>query len=108
MKAVLSDLIFDRNHAPKRVVLSMRAPEIFAVTSCTSKKRGTKTLESPVSESTWCIAHAGNRRGKVYVLETMKAGPHPRLFSYSWEGRGAASSITSNDTTGLRLEHIGG
>lgn len=108
MQAKLTDLIFDKDHAPKRVTLAMKGPELFAVTSCTSKKRGKKTIESPVSESTWGIAHAGNRSGPGYILKTMKAGSHPKLFSYSWEGTGTAANVTSNDTTTLTLEHIGG
>lgn len=108
MQAKLTDLIFDKDHAPKRVTLAMKGPELFAVTSCTSKKRGKKTIESPVSESTWGIAHAGNRSGPGYILKTMKAGSHPKLFSYSWEGTGTAANVTSNDTTILTLEHIGG
>lgn len=108
MQARLTDLTFDKDHAPKRVTLAMKGPELFAVTSCTSKKRGKKTIESPVSESTWGIAHAGNRSGPGYVLKTLKAGSHPKLFSYSWEGAGTAANVTSNDTTTLTLEHIGG
>jgi hypothetical protein len=108
MKAQLTDLVFDSAHGAKRVKLTMRGPQLFAVTSCTSKKRGKKTIESPVSESTWGIAHSGNRRGKVYVLETMKGGPHPRIFTYTWEGKGTAYNVTSNDTTSLTLEHVGG
>lgn len=108
MQAKLTDLIFDKDHSPKRVTLAMKGPELFAVTSCTTKKRGKKTIESPVSESTWGIAHAGNRSGPGYVLKTMKAGSHPKLFSYSWEGTGTAANVTSNDTTSLTLEHIGG
>ena len=61
-----------------------------------------------MSESTWGIAHAGNRSGPGYILKTMKAGSHPKLFSYSWEGAGTAANVTSNDTTILTLEHIGG
>lgn len=108
MQAKLTDLTFDKDHAPKRVTLFMKGPELFAVTSCTSKKRGKKTIESPVSESTWGISHAGNRSGPGYILKTMKAGSHPKLFSYSWEGKGTAANVTSNDTTTLTLEHIGG
>lgn len=108
MQAKLTDLTFDKDHAPKRVTLAMKGPELFAVTSCTTKKRGKKTIESPVSESTWGIAHAGNRSGPGYVLKTMKAGSHPKLFSYSWEGAGTAANVTSTDTTTLTLEHIGG
>lgn len=108
MLAKLTDLTFDNDNAPKRVTLAMKGPELFAVTSCTSKKRGKKTIESPVSESTWGIAHARNRSGPGYVLQTMKAGSHPKLFSYSWEGNGTAANVTSTDTTTLTLEHVGG
>lgn len=108
MKAKITNLVFDKDHAPKRVTLAMRAPELFAVTSCVSKKRGKKTVESPVSETSWGIAHAGNRSGPGYLLQTMKAGAHPKLFSYSWEGEGTAAGVTSTDTTTLTLEHIGG
>ncbi len=108
MMAKLTDLTFDKDHAPKRVTLAMKGPELFAVTSCTSKKRGKKTIESPVSESTWGIAHARNRSGPGYILQTMKAGSHPKLFSYTWDGTGTAANVTSNDTTKLTLEHIGG
>lgn len=108
MQAKLTDLTFDKDHAPKRVTLAMKGPELFAVTSCTSKKRGKKTIESPVSESTWGIAHARNRAGPGYVLQTMKAGSHPKLFSYTWDGKGTDANVTSTDTTTLTLEHIGG
>jgi hypothetical protein len=108
MQAKLTSLVFDNDHAPKRVTLAMKGPELFAVTSCTSKKRGKKTIESPVSESTWGIAHARNRSGPGYILQTMKAGAHPKLFSYTWEGTGTAANVTSNDTTTLTLEHVGG
>jgi hypothetical protein len=107
MQVRLTDLVFDNEHTPKRVTLAMKGPQLFAVTSCTSKKRGKKTIESPVSESTWGIAHAANRSGPGYLLKTMKAGSHPKLFSYSWEGKGTASGVTSNDTTTLKLEHVG-
>ena len=108
MLAKISSFVFDKDHAPKRVTLAMRAPELFAVTSCVSKKRGKKTVESPVSETSWGIAHAGNRSGPGYLLQTMKAGSHPKLFSYSWDGKGTAAGVTSTDTTTLTLEHIGG
>jgi hypothetical protein len=108
MQVRLTDFIFGKDHAPKRVTLAMKGPELFAVTSCTSKKRGKKTIESPVSESTWGIAHARNRSGPGYILQTMKAGAHPKLFSYTWEGTGTAANVTSNDTTTLTLEHVGG
>jgi hypothetical protein len=108
MQAKLTDLTFDKDFAPKRVTLAMKGPQLFAVTSCTSKKRGKKTIESPVSESTWGIAHARNRSGPGYILQTMKAEAHPKLFSYTWEGTGTAANVTSNDTTTLTLEHVGG
>lgn len=108
MQARLTDLTFVKDHAPKRVTLAMKGPELFAVTSCTSKKRGKKTIESPVSESSWGIAHARNRAGTGYILQTMKAGSHPKLFSYTWDGTGAAANVTASDTTTLVLEHIGG
>jgi hypothetical protein len=83
----------------------LRGPEIFAVTSSTSKKRGTKTRESPVSERSWGVAHQRERRGETFVLQTMKAGVHPRMFSYDWDGKGSDANITANDSTKLVLEH---
>ena len=38
----------------------------------------------------------------------MKAGSHPKIFSYSWEGKGSDQGTTASDTTTLTLEHIGG
>jgi hypothetical protein len=37
----------------------------------------------------------------------MKPGSHPKIFSYTWEGRGSEDGVAASDTTDLVLEHIG-
>lgn len=59
-----------------------------------------------MSESSWGVAHQRERQGKFFVLQTMKAGSHPQIFSYDWDGKGTDANITANDSTKLVLEHI--
>lgn len=79
----LTDLTFNsRTNAPMRVKLEMRAVELFAVISCTSKKRGTKTLEHEAVHITWGIGHNKERHGAVYTIKDMKPGSYPKLFAF--------------------------
>jgi len=107
MEAKMTDMVFQpETHAPLRVTLTLRPPKLVAVTTCTSKKRGTKTMDSPVSDNTWAIAHKAHRKGKFYELKTMKAGTYPRIFNYVWDGKGSEWGTTSSDSTELLLEHL--
>lgn len=104
----LTDMTFNsRTNEPMKVKLEMRAVELFAVISCTSKKRGTKTLEHEAVRITWGISHNKERHGAVYTLKDLKPGSYPKIFSFDWIGEGSASGTKASDRTTLILEHIG-
>lgn len=105
----LTDMTFNLNtSAPIKVKLEMRAVELFAVISCTSKNLGTKTLDHEVVSVTWGIGHKKERNVAVYTLKDMKPGRYPKIFSRDWTGEGADDGIKASDSTTLVLEHIGG
>lgn len=104
----LTDLTFSsRTNEPTKVKLEMRAVELFAVISCTSKNLGTKTLDHEVVGVTWGIGHKKERNVAVYTLKDMKPGNYPKIFSRDWTGEGADDGIKARDSTTLVLEHIG-
>lgn len=107
MLARLQSLEFRADHTPLRVDLKMRAAEVMAVITCPTN-RFKKTIENDVSWVVWAVAHRKDRVGRGFGLKTMKAGSHPKIFSYSWEGKGSDQGTTASDTTTLTLEHIGG
>lgn len=107
MLARLQSLEFRADHSPLRVELNMRAVALMAVITCPTN-RFRKTIENDVAWTTWAVAHRKDRAGWSFVLKTMKAGSHPKIFTYSWEGKGSDQGTTANDTTALTLEHIGG
>lgn len=107
MLARLQSLEFRTDHSPLRVELNIRAVELMAVITCPTN-RFRKTIENDVAWTTWAVAHRKDRAGWSFVLKTMKAGSHPKIFSYSWEGKGSDQGTTASDTTVLTLEHIGG
>lgn len=107
MQAKLQSLEFREDHSPLRVELNMRAVELMAVITCPTNKFK-KTIENDVAWTSWAVAHLKERKGWSFVLKTMKAGSHPKIFTYSWEGKGSDQGTTANDTTALTLEHLGG
>ncbi len=105
----LTDLTFNsRTSEPIKVLLKMRAVQLFAIISCTSKKRGKKTLDHEAVHITWGIGHQKQRNGSVYTIKDMKPGRYPKLFTYDWSGEGFADGTEASDRTTLTLEHIGG
>ncbi len=104
----LTDMTFNsRTNEPMKVKLQMRAVELFAVISCTSKNTGTKTLDHEAVHITWGIAHSKERNGAVYTLKDMKPGGYPKIFSRDWTGEGSDNGTKASDSTTLVLEHVG-
>ena len=107
MQVNLASLEFRKDHTPLRVEVKMKAAEVMAVVTCPTN-RFRKTIENDVAWVVWAVAHRKDRVGRGFVLKTMKAGSHPKIFSYSWDGTGSDQGTTASDTTALTLEHIGG
>ncbi len=107
MQVKLESLAFRSDHSPLRVEVNMRAAAVMAVVTCPTN-RFRKTIENDVAWVVWAVAHRKDRVGRGFVLKTMKAGSHPKIFSYSWDGTGSDQGTTASDTTALTLEHIGG
>ncbi|WP_374370746.1 hypothetical protein [Tabrizicola sp.] len=107
MLARLQSLEFRDDHTPLRVDLKLRAAEVMAVITCPTN-RFRKTIENDVAWVVWAVAHRKDRVDRGFGLKTMKAGSHPKIFTYSWEGKGEDQGTTASDTTALTLEHIGG
>lgn len=107
MLARLQSLEFRADHTPLRLDLKMRAAEVMAVVTCPTN-RFKKTIENDVAWVVWAVAHRKDRVGRGFGLKTMKAGSHPKIFTYSWEGSGSDQGTTASDTTRLTLDHIGG
>ena len=107
MLARLQSLEFRADHTPLRVDLKLRAAEVMAVITCPTN-RLKKTIENDVAWVVWADAHRKERAGRGFRLKTMKAGSHPKIFSYSWDGKGEDQGTTASDTTALTLDHIGG
>ena len=96
-----------RSNTPMKVKLEMRAVELFAVISCTSKRRGTKTLEHAAVRITWGIGHNTERHGAVHTLKDMKPGTYPKIFSFDRAGERYARGTKASDSTTLVLDHVG-
>lgn len=87
---------------PKALVLRMRAPVVDASIACKGN-----SLSASISPMVWAVAHSRERNGSVFKVSPFQTGSHPKLFTKTWDGRGAEDGIRAGDTTGLVLEHIG-
>jgi hypothetical protein len=103
MLARLRNIEFRKDNSPLRVEVSMRPLKLTEVVSCNDSSG-----EQEAASVIWEIAHQRELAGSVFNLRLMKPVSHPKIFRYTWEGRGSEYGVEASDTTELVLEHIGG